>query len=164
MNKIKNFNLAKMFSIFIFMVAFFVSTTINSIKYFQSKSMLDNTLQTKAEAILRFADNLKDAKEVKSKDVTYKKVDFNSMNSFEKKINNLLKNSKEVTQVIDNKYISAKKNADSIEYVIMDLTEYNKSLKNLIISSIVMWIINISILLSMINFLFKKFIVNRTTL
>ncbi len=161
MNKIQNLKLAKMFSIFIFMVAFFVSTTINSIKYFQSKSMLDNQLKARAETLLDFANRLKDTKEVESKDIVYKRVDFNSLNDFEKKIKSFFNKKNKINEIIDGKYVSAKKHDNKLEYILMDLKEYNQSLHKLIITSIIMWIINISILLSMINFLFKKFILNR---
>ncbi len=161
MNKIQNLKLAKMFSIFIFMVAFFVSTTINSIKYFQSKSMLDNQLKARAETLLDFANRLKDTKEVESKDIVYKRVDFNSLNDFEKKIKSFFNKQNKINEIIDGKYVSAKKHDNKLEYILMDLKEYNQSLHKLIITSIIMWIINISILLSMINFLFKKFILNR---
>ena len=159
MQKLRNLQLAKMFSVIIFMIAFIVSTAIQSVKYYQSKSILDADLESKANAILHFGSSLKDSKSITNHDLKFKiiKKDDVRLNTFEKKLFN-----ENVKIKHHDKFIVSKKlSQDSVEYVELDLKQYDKALKSLIISSLIMWIINISILLSMINFLFKKLIVNR---
>ncbi len=162
MKWLKMLPIAKMFSIIIFFVAFFVSTTINSIKYFQTKSIMEEDLKKRAEIVLNFADSTSSTiKSIKNKDLTFKVVDLKKLNNFEKDIVKRLRGKKRVIQKIDKKFVAAKKRDNLLEYVIIDLKSYYDALNSMIIKSIIMWIINISIILSMINFLFKKLVVNR---
>ena len=158
--KLKNLPIAKMFSVIIFTIALVVSTAIQSIKYFQSKSILDADLDSKAQAILHFGSDFEVGKSIKKDDIYFKIISPNSMakTKLEKEI---LKNPNIKKRVRNQLLVSQKLSDDKIEYVLLDLKSYDKALKSLIISSLIMWIINVSILLTMINFLFKKLIVNR---
>ncbi len=168
MNFMKKLSLAKMFSILIFSVALFVSTAIQSVKYYQSKTILDDNLNSKAMVLLDFANSAENSitHKIKSDDTI-----FNIINPKNKSLNQLEKNiikkflktgQKEFIIKSDKYYIRAQlKDSKYISYVALGLTKYHNSLKNLLFSSIILWIINVSILLTMINFLFKKLIVKR---
>ena len=162
MKKLKMLPIANMFSIIIFFVAFFVSTTINSIKYFQTKSIMEDDLRKRAEIVLNFADSANGVlKDIENNELKFKTVNLNNLNNFESDIVKRLRGKKEIIQKIDKKFVAAKKRDNLLEYVIIDLKSYYDALNSMIIKSIIMWIINISIILSMINFLFKKLVVNR---
>jgi len=160
MKKLKNLPVAKMFSVIIFLIAFVVSTVIQSVKYYQSKSILDSDLYSKAEVILDFGKDFTVGKSIKNTDLSFKviKSDMKELTSLEKEV---LKNPNIQKRINDKLLVSKKLDNNKIAYVLLDLKSYDKALKSLIISSLIMWIINISILLTMINFLFKKLIVNR---
>lgn len=168
MNWFKELSLAKMFSLIIFTIAFLVSTAIQSVKYYQSKTILDDNLRSKTNVILDFANSAEKGKyyQVKSDDTRYDVIDLKKKNltNLEKYIVHMFMQNTQnrIDKKLDKYYISAKrKDINHIEYVLLELDGYKQALKNLLISSIVLWIINISILLMMINFLFKKLIVNR---
>jgi methyl-accepting chemotaxis protein len=168
MNRFKELSLAKMFSILIFSIAFIVSTAIQSVKYYQSKIILDDNLASKAHVLLDFANSAEKEKsyKVESGDTLYNVFNPNASNLdlTEKEIVKVLKNTPEKTFHIktEKEYVYARWNGENkIAYVKLSLADYQKALRNLIISSVVLWIINISILLTMINFLFRKLIVNR---
>jgi len=167
MQGFQKFPLAKMFSIIIFMVAFIVSTVIQSVKYYQSKTILEQNLESKAQMLLDFAHASKHKSDnVNNKGMHYKIIDKNQKNlsSIEKKIikQTVQNNSHKISFKTADKYVYAFINKGStIEYVTFDLFSYKEALHELIISSIVLWLINISILLTMINFLFRRFIVKR---
>jgi len=167
MQQFQKLPLAKMFSIIIFMVAFSVSTIIQSVKYYQSKTILEQYLESKSQMVLDFAHAAEYGKyDVQSKEMQYKVIYKNQVNltDTEKRLLDeiMKKRLHEVSFQTENRYIRAliDKN-NKIEYVSLDLTAHKEALHNLLISSIVLWVINISILLTMINFLFKKFIVKR---
>ena len=159
--------LAKMFSLIIFMVAFVVSTVIQSVKYYQSKMILEQNLDSKAQMILDFAHSAEHGKyDVKNDEMQYKIIYKNQENltKTEKELLLQLKNkgSSKLSFFTEENYIRAEMDKNGkIEYVSLDLATYKEALHNLLISSVILWIINISILLMMINFLFKRFIVRR---
>ncbi len=168
MNFMKKLSLAKMFSILIFSVALFVSTAIQSVKYYQSKTILDNNLNSKANVLLDFANSAEKSftHKIKSDDTIYNVINpkDKSLNKLEKFIvKKFVQNGqKELVVKTDKYFIRAQlKDMKKISYVALDLKNYQNALKNLLFSSIILWIINISILLTMINFLFKKLIVSR---
>ncbi len=162
MNRLKMLPIAKMFSVIIFFIAFFVSTVINSVKYFQTKSIMEDDLTKRVDVVLNFADSANGIiKNIENKDLTFKLVKLDNLNSFEQDIKNRLEDKQKIVKEIDGKYVGAKIKGNSLEYVIIDLKKHHEALNDMIIKSIIMWIINISILLSMINFLFKKLIVKR---
>ena len=168
MNNFKELPLAKMFSVIIFMIAFLVSTAIQSVKYYQSKSILDENLAARAQEILDFAKSAEQGKHysVHSKGTIYNVIDptADKLNRLERQIvEHIVQKQRKIIQVkTDDYFIQARvTKTGKVEYVALSLKSYAKALKNLVISSIILWIINISILLTMINFLFKKLIVNR---
>ena len=168
MNNFKELPLAKMFSVIIFAIAFIVSTAIQSVKYYQSKSILDENLAARAQAILDFAKSVEQGKHysVHSKGTVYNVIDptAGKLNKLERQIVEQMVQThhKNVQTKTDDYFIKAHvTKKGKVEYVALSLKSYAKALKNLVISSIILWIINISILLTMINFLFKKLIVNR---
>jgi methyl-accepting chemotaxis protein len=168
MNRFKELSLAKMFSIIIFSIAFIVSTAIQSVKYYQSKIILDDNLASKANVVLDFANSAEKEKsyKVESGDTFYNVFNPSASNLdlTEKEIVKVLKNTPEKTFHIktEKEYVYARWNGENkIAYVKLSLADYQKALRNLIVSSVILWIINISILLTMINFLFRKLIVNR---
>ncbi len=168
MDRFHELPLAKMFSIIIFAIAFVVSTAIQSVKYYQSKTILDEDLKAKAEIILDFAKSAERGKHysVRSNGTIYNVIDPASakLDTLEREIvANLVKGHKTTLQKrSDTHYIDARINEKGdIAYVAVSLKEYQKALRDLIVSSVVLWLINVSILLTMINFLFKKLIVSR---
>ncbi len=168
MNRFKELPLAKMFSVIIFAIAFIVSTAIQSVKYYQSKSILDENLAVRAQAILDFAKSVEQGKHysVHSKGTVYNVVDptAGKLNNLERQIvGQMVQTHRKTVQTkTDDYFIEAYvTKTGKVAYVALSLESYAKALKNLVISSIILWIINISILLTMINFLFKKLIVNR---
>ncbi|RUM68948.1 MAG: hypothetical protein DSZ05_00190 [Sulfurospirillum sp.] len=168
MNRIHELPLAKMFSIIILSIAFIVSTAIQSVKYYQSKSILDENLDSKAQVILEFAKSAEQGKHysVNSNTAIYNVIDPASkkLTALERQIVDEMvdKKRKTLRKKSDTHYIRADfSNDGKIEYVALGLDKYETALKNLVISSVILWIINISILLTMINFLFKRLIVNR---
>jgi len=168
MNRFKELPLAKMFSIIIFAIAFIVSTAIQSVKYYQSKTILDENLAARAQAILDFAKSAEEGKHysVHSKGTVYDVIDptADKLNSMERQIVERMvqMHRKTIQTKTDDYFIDAHMTkTGKVEYVALSLESYEKALKNLLISSVILWIINISILLTMINFLFKRLIVNR---
>ena len=166
--KLSKLPLAKMFSILIFAIAFLVSSAIQSLKYYQSKEILERDLASKAEIVLALgrAQNPKHAESIQNGMIVYKRIDPKSTvtDPLEReiilKVNQ--KKSSHVTMKTKHYYIRAEKNSQGgVTYVALKLDAYQHALHNLIMSSVLLWVLNISILLMMINFLFKKFIVNR---
>jgi hypothetical protein len=64
-NTLNKYKLSTMFSIIIFFVALTVSTAVQSVKYNESKTNLENNLNSKAESILDFADVLLESRNEK---------------------------------------------------------------------------------------------------
>ncbi len=168
MNQFKELPLAKMFSVIIFMIAFIVSTAIQSVKYYQSKLILDENLAARAQVILDFAKSAEHGKHysVHSKDTIYNVIDptTGKLNELEQQIvHQILQTDRKSIETKTNNYFiqGQMTQTGQVEYVALSLEDYDKVLNNLVISSVVLWIINISILLTMINFLFKKLVVRR---
>lgn len=167
-HKFSKLPLAKMFSILIFAIAFLVSSAIQSLKYYQSKEILESDLASKAEMVLALgrAQNPKHAESIQNGMIVYKRIDPKSAvtDPLEREIVSKVhqQKSSHVTMKTEHYYIRAERNSQGvITYVALKLDAYQHALHNLIMSSMLLWVLNISILLMMINYLFKKFIVNR---
>lgn len=76
-HKFSKLPLAKMFSILIFAIAFLVSSAIQSLKYYQSKEILESDLASKAEMVLALgrAQNPKHAESIQNGMIVYKRID-----------------------------------------------------------------------------------------
>ena len=211
------FPLSVMFSIIIFIVALTISTVIQTIKYHQAKTVLENNLKQQAISVLNFADVLLESRnkkffsgesqeipqviqnevfekftKVSKGKVFFKEASLNPVDPknkadrFEKEtIEYFIKHPKQ--KIIQKKikknqhefFMTAKPifsekrcqqchpnwtkpgEVIAIENVLIDLSDYKKALKNNLITTIILWFVNISILLLILFFLFKKLIADR---
>ncbi len=211
------FPLSVMFSIIIFIVALTVSTVIQTIKYHQAKTVLENNLKQQAISVLNFADVLLESRnkkffsgesqeipqviqnevfdkftKVSKGKVFFKEASLNPVDPknkadrFEKEtIEYFIKHPEQkiIQRKIKKKqhefFMTAKPilsekrcqqchpnwikpgEVIAIENVLIDLNDYKKALKNNLITTIILWFVNISILLLILFFLFKKLIADR---
>ena len=166
MHRLQRLPLARMFSLIILAVAFVVSTVIQSIKYYQSKSILDENLASKAALVMQFARSEEKGAlhNVDSKTSRFGVIAAKATNPLEEEILKRLQDhkSKQVRFKTPTRYVEAKQiENEKVIYVTIDLQTYHEALRNLIVSSVLLWLVNITILLAMINFLFRRLIVNR---
>ena len=166
MQRFQKLPLARMFSLIIFAVAFIVSTVIQSIKYYQSKAILDDNLANQATLVMQIARAGEKGAlyDVESKTSRFGVIDAKAVNPLEKEITKrfLAQKSKKLQFKTAKYFVEAKRTENGkIVYVAIDLQSYHEALRKLIVGSVLLWLVNITILLTMINFLFRRLIVNR---